>query len=85
MLSLKLTYKKQMIILVFVILLANILSTIFKHWIYRSLGYVICGLLFVIHPVLPNGAEVSERTLRWMRMAGFILVLIGVFTRSYIY
>ncbi len=81
----KLTYKAQMIICVVIIILTNILSTIFKHWIYRSAGFVACGLLWVIHPVLPNGAEVSKKTLLWTRVAGIILVLIGVFTRVHLY
>ena len=81
----KFTYKVQMISSLVIILLANVLSTIFKHWIYRSAGFVVCGLLWIIHPVLPNGAEVSKRTLLWVRIAGIILVLIGVFTRVYIY
>ena len=59
----KLTYKAQMIITVVVILLANVLSTIFQHWIYRSAGFVICGLLWIIHPVLSKGALVTKRTL----------------------
>jgi len=81
----KLNYKAQMIISVVIVLLANILSTVFKHWIYRSIGFVICGLLWIVHPVLMNGAEVSKRTLLWVRIAGIVLILIGVFTRSYIY
>ena len=81
----KLTYKAQMIISLVIILLANIISTILKHWIYRSAGFVVCGLLWLIRPVLPNGAEVSKRTLLWTRIAGVILILIGVFTRAYIY
>ncbi len=81
----KLTYKAQIIISVFIILLANILSTVLKHWIYRSVGFVICGLLFIVHPVLPKGTEISKKTLLWVRIAGVILLLIGVFTRAYIY
>ena len=81
----KLTYKAQMIVSLAIILLANVISTMLKHWIYRSGGFVICGLLWLIHPVLPNGAEVSKRTLLWTRIAGVILILIGVFTRAYIY
>jgi len=81
----KFTYKVQIINSLVIILLANVLSTIFKHWIYRSAGFVVCGLLWIIHPVLPNGAEVSKRTLLWVRIAGIILILIGVFTRAYIY
>ena len=81
----KLTYKAQMFISLVVILVANVISTILKHWIYRSGGFVICGLLWLIHPVLPNGAAVSKRTLLWTRIAGVILILIGVFTRAYTY
>ena len=81
----KLTYKAQMFISLVIIHLANVISTIMKHWIYRSGGFVICGLLWLIHPVLPNGTEVSKRTLLWTRIAGIILILIGVFTRAYIY
>ena len=81
----KLTYKAQMIVSVVIVLLANVISTILKHWIYRSMGFVVCGLLWIIHPVLPNGAEVSKRTLLWTRIAGVILILIGIFTRVYLY
>ena len=80
----KLTYKTQMMISLVIIILANILSTIFKHWIYRSAGFVVCGLLWIVHPVLPKGAEVSERTILATRVAGIILILIGIFTRVYI-
>ena len=77
----KLTYKVQMIISVVIIILANIITEIFDSWICRSLGFAVCGLLWIVHPVLPGGAEVSNRTLSWVRIAGVILVLIGVFTR----
>lgn len=77
----KQTYKSQMIISIIIIVFANILTEIFDVWMYRSIGFVICGLLWVFHPVLPNGAEVSKRTLLWVRIAGFILILIGVFSR----
>ena len=81
----KLTYTAQMIITVAVILLANVVSTIFNHWVYRSAGFVICGLLWIIHPVLSKRALVRKRTLWWVRIAGIVLILIGVFTRAYIY
>ena len=81
----KWTYKAQIMISLVIIILANILSTIFKHWIYRSAGFVVCGLLWIVHPVLAKGAEVSERTVLATRVAGIILILIGIFTRVYIY
>lgn len=80
----KLTYKAQMILSVIIIILANILTEIFDSWIYRSIGFGVCGLLWVIHPVLLKGAEVSKRTLLLTRIAGVILILIGVFTRVHI-
>lgn len=81
----RLNYKNQMIVSVIFILLANVLSTVLKHWIFRSVGFVICGLLWIIHPVLMDGAKVSKRTLLWVRIAGVVLILIGIFTRAYIY
>lgn len=80
----KLTYKAQMILSVILIILANIFTEIFDSWIYRSIGFGVCGLLWVIHPVLLKGAEVSKRTLLLTRIAGVILILIGVFTRVHI-
>ncbi len=80
----KLTYKVQLMISVIFIILANVLTEVFNSWIYRSIGFCICGLMWFVHPVLPNGAEVSKRTLLWTRIAGIILILIGVFTRVYI-
>ena len=77
----KLTYKVQTIVSVIIIILANIITEIFDFWIYRSIGFAICELLWIVHPVLPIGAEVSKKTLGWVRLAGVILVLIGVFTR----
>lgn len=77
----KLNYKMQMIISIVIIILANIITEMFDFWIYRSLGFCVCGLMWIIHPVLPNGAEVSKRTLLWVRIAGIILILIGIFTR----
>ena len=81
----KLTYKTQLILSVVIILLANVMSTLLKHWIYRNIGFVICGLLWIVHPVLMNGAEVSKRTILWVRIAGVFLILIGIFTRVYTY
>ena len=77
----KLNYKMQMIISIVIIILANIITEMFDFWIYRSLGFYVCGLIWIMHPVLPNGAEVSKRTLLWVRIAGIILILIGIFTR----
>lgn len=81
----KFTYWLQIIISCIIILRTNVASTVLQHWAYRSFGFVICGMLWLIHPVLPKSAESSKRTLLWVRLAGIILILIGIFSRSYNY
>ena len=78
----KLNYKNQMILSLAIVLVACILGSILKHWLFRSAAYWLCGLLWIIHPVFPGGAEVTKRTLGWMRLAGVVLILIGVFSRG---
>ena len=77
----KLTYRTQAALAVIIILVANILSDVFSFWLYRSLGFGICGLLWIAHPVVPDGVEANKQTLLGTRIAGVILILIGVFTR----
>lgn len=77
----KLNYRNQMILAVILIILANILTEILAHWIYRSAGFVICGLMWILHPVVPRGMEENRQTLFWTRIAGAILICIGLFTR----
>ena len=79
--SMKLTYKAQMGISVMIIIFANILTDVLENWIYRSIGFAVCGLLFIVHPVVPEGMAVNQKTIFWTRTAGVILILIGVFTR----
>ncbi|MBE6940367.1 MAG: hypothetical protein E7457_06075 [Ruminococcaceae bacterium] len=81
----KLNYRNQLLLALAIILLFNILSTVLRHWIYRSIGFVLCGMLYIIHPVLPKNALTNKKTLLAVRLAGIILILIGIFTRSYAY
>lgn len=80
----KLTYIVQLIISVAIIVLANILTGIFGFWLYRSIGFGICGLIWIIHPVAPNGVTANRQTVLWTRLAGVILILMGIFTRVHV-
>lgn len=80
----KLTYIVQLIISVAIIVLANILTDIFDFWLYRSIGFGICGLIWIIHPVAPNGVAANKQTIFWTRLAGVILILMGIFTRVHV-
>ena len=77
----KLTYEAQLTISFIIVILGNILTDIFDFWIYHSIAYVICGLLFIVHPVIPKRLEGREKAVFWTRIAGVILILIGIFTR----
>ena len=77
----KLTYETQLTISFLIVILGCILSDIFNFWIYHSIAYVICGLLFIVHPVVPKHLEGIDKAVFWTRIAGVILMLIGIFTR----
>ena len=77
----KLTYETQLTISFLIVILGCVLSDIFNFWIYHSIAYVICGLLFIVHPVVPKRLEGIEKAVFWTRIAGVILILIGIFTR----
>lgn len=82
----KLNYHHQLILSVVLVLLGNILCSIFKHWIYRNIALFLCGMLWIIHPVLAIDRAPTEKELRLVRFwGGGILLLIAFFTRSYIY
>ena len=79
--QLKLTYEAQLTISFFIIILGCILSDLFDFWVYHSIAYVICGLFFIVNPVTPKHLEGIDKAVFWTRIAGVILILIGVFTR----
>lgn len=78
----KLNYKVQMIIAVAIIIVFNILGSILGHWIFRSIGFVIAGLLYTIHPVVPENQKGNDEIAKAVRIAGIFLILIGIFTRG---
>lgn len=80
----KLTYHAQTTLSVVIIILANILSDISDFWIYRSIAFIICGLIWIIHPIVMTGMVENKQTEFWTRIGGVILILIGIFTRVHI-
>ena len=70
-----------MILSVILVILGNILTEVFDFWFYRSIAFAVCGLLFLVHPVVPDHMETNKTTVFWTRIAGVILILIGIFTR----
>lgn len=81
----KWSFRTQVLLSVVIIIAFNVLSTVFRHWVYRSIGFGICGLLYLIHPVTPKDAPNNKQMKLAIRIAGVILIVIGIFTRSYTY
>ena len=77
----KWTYEMQLTISFILVILGSILSDIFNFWIYHSIAYVICGLLFIMNPVVPKHLECVRKAVFWTRITGVVLILVGILTR----
>ena len=74
----KLTYKNQLLLSCGIIILFNVLNTIFHHWLLSSIGWWLCGLLWFIHPVGTKNMEPTKKNLLAIRLAGVFLVIVGL-------
>ena len=82
----KWNYGKQLLFTVLLIFLSNVLSTLLQHWIYRNIGFFLCGLIWLFHPVMAGTQEPTKKQLNQIRFwCSGILFLIAIFTRSYAY
>ena len=81
----KLNNTKQLILTFILLCLGNILGTIYHTWIFRSIALVIGGFLWIINPVLANHIYATKARVRWTRIAGVILILMGIFTRMIVW
>ena len=81
----KLNYSRQLILTIAIVLIFNLLNTLCRHWIFTSIGYALCGLLWIIHPVMIGDREPTKKQLNIIRLAGGVLILMAIFTRSYLY
>jgi len=79
----KLSFKNQFIIACIIIVLFDALNLIFKNWIFTSIGFCICGLLWIIHPVPPKKSSSLKNIKLAIRLAGILLILMGIFTRAH--
>ena len=81
-----LTFRRQMWLMVGVMLLCFTLATLFKEGVLSNIGWVFAGLLFVIHPVCPESwawkyDNDEKRMKRDFRIAGAVVIFIGFITR----
>lgn len=78
-------FKKQLNVSILIILILNVLNTLFKHWIFSSIGFCTCGMLWLIHPVKMNDIRSEESQFKECRIAGVILFVLGIMLRARYY
>jgi len=77
----ELSFKNQFIISLIIITIFDVMNIVRWNWIYTSVGFIICGLLWIIHPVPPKKASSLKHIKLAIRAAGILLILIGLLTR----
>ena len=78
-------FKKQLWISVAIVLVCNIMNTLFKHWIFSSIGHCAAGLIWIIHPVNINERHPEKIQKMECRIAGSILIVLGIMLRARFY
>lgn len=76
----KLNYKNQMILAIGIVVACFVLTIVFRNLLFRTIGFCLSGLLYVIHPVAPAGEESNKELKKYIRLAGVLLICIGLFT-----
>lgn len=75
------TFRIQSCMGITFVLLGVIGTGIFDIEILYNVGWILCGMLFLLHPVYPKHISVGRKGLFYMRMGGAILVILGIATK----
>ena len=77
----RLTFGRQMGLGLLFLLLMFLCGTVFRRGIFVNIAWIVYGLAFVLHPVAPTRAAGIRHITRWVRLAGGLVMLLGVLTR----
>lgn len=75
-------FKKQLVASIVIVLAFSILNTLFRHWIFTSIGYCICGLLWIARPLPIDDFQSPKSQRLQCRIAGSLLILLGIMLRA---
>ena len=78
----KLTYGNQMVLGILLVALGHILAAVTDKGFFMNLGWISYGLLFLIHPVWSREAATHPKSKTYVRIAGAVVVLIGLVVRN---
>lgn len=73
-------FKKQILLGVILVILANILAFAFHRGLFSNIAWIVYGLLWIVHPVCPEQMDAKKGPLA-VRLAGAACILIGLVTR----
>ena len=76
----KLNYKNQLILAIGIVVICLVLTIVLRNLLFRMIGFCLSGLLYAIHPVTPEGEESNKELKKFIRLAGILLICIGLFT-----
>ena len=78
-------FVKQGNICMVIILVCSLLNTLCKHWIFSSIGFCLCGLIWFFHPVKMNDIRPEASQFRECKIAGVVVFLLGLMLRARFY
>lgn len=73
-------FKKQILLGVVLVILANILAFAFHRGLFSNIAWIVYGLLWIVHPVYPEQMDAKKGCFA-ARLAGAVCILIGLVTR----
>ena len=76
----KLNSKNQLILAVVIFIGFYLIAMITKQRAFRGLGMILSGLLYAINPVVSEADAETPGLKKYVRIAGIILMLAGIFT-----
>ena len=77
---LKLSFKRQVILGLLLMAVSFICATVFKRGILYNIGWVLYGLLFLLHPVFPENVQTDKKHYHMLRAVGALIIIIGITT-----
>ena len=78
-------FRKQLWLSCGLVLVCSVMNTVFRHWIFSSIGFCLCGLLWVAHPIRNNDIQSEKKQFAECRIAGIVLILMGFMLRARLY
>lgn len=79
----KLTYKNQHIVSIIIVIFCFILANLLKLGFLSNIGFVLSGILWILHPVSPASLAHFPKNKRKniVRIGGAVLIVLGITIR----